>query len=445
MVGVGPRSLSVAPRHRLPAALAGFAVAALLVSACGNAKPQVSTSGNANGVTSDSITVGNVASLSGPIPADFSSVSTGVEAYFDMVNAEGGVNGRKILFPKSDQLDDQTDGSIDANAVRILVQQDHVFALVGVATPVFAGANFLVSQDVPAFGYAISPDWTAGDNLFGAEGSYIDFASPGPEPAFLAQQVGARKVGLLAYSVTESQQGCAGFATVMQRHGITIAYEDLSIPAPAIDLTADVVRMKEAGVQMVVSCLDVSGNVLLSQTMQQQSMDHVTQYWLNGYDETTLQQYKSAMEGVYFLIPHTPFQLPPSQLPRYPGMQQYLAQMARYFPGQTPSEESLTGWINADLFVTALRMIGRDVTRSRLIAAVNSLKAYTADGLVTPIDWGAEHDANGPYDCNVFVQVRNGAFVPVFGSPPSVFTCFAYPQPKVARVSTIPPPAGLPS
>ena len=75
-----------------------LAAVALVAAACGNAKPTVSHAGNVEGVTSSQIVVGGVASLTGPIPADFAPIFDGVRAYLDMVNAEGGVDGRKIEF-----------------------------------------------------------------------------------------------------------------------------------------------------------------------------------------------------------------------------------------------------------------------------------------------------------------------------------------------------------
>jgi branched-chain amino acid transport system substrate-binding protein len=431
-------------RGQLPA-LGLVMTLALGLSACGNAVNTVSHAGNSDGVTATSITVGSIASLSGPIPADFAPVIEGVEAYFDMVNANGGVYGRQILLPAGDQLDDASDPSQDLLRAKQLVD-DGVFAIVGVATPEFAAASYLVQNDVPAFGYAISPDWSEGDNLFGAEGSYVDFSTPGPEPAFIAQRVGAQRVGLVSYSgVPESSGACNGFAGVLRRYGITVS-DNLTIPAPAIDLTAQAIRMKAAGVQLVISCMDLGGNVLLAQALQQEQM-HVDQYWLNGYDEGTLKQYTSLMQGIYFLIPHTPFQLPPGQLARYPGMQLYLTELARYFPQDTPSEVSLAGWIAATTFVTGLEKLGPHVTptRSALIAALNGMVDYTADGLVSPITWRDEHDANGPFDCNVYVRVEGDSFVPVFGSPPSVFTCFRYPEPQSTRTLVpIAPPTPVP-
>ena len=420
-----------------------LAAVALVAGACGNAKITVSNAGNANGVTSSRIIVGGVASVTGPLPAAFAPIFDGVNAYLDLVNANGGVDGRKIDF--AFPLDDGSNPSQDTDQVRTLVEQDHVFAVVGVATPTFAGASYLAANDVPTFGYAVSTQWAAGPSLYGSEGSYIAFTRPGPEPAYLAEQIHAKAVGILAYNVSGSTQGCEGVAYEMRRFHIPVAYEDISIQAPPVDLTTDVNRMKSAGVDLVASCMDLSGNILLSRTMHQDGMGSVAQYWLNGYDESAVRSYASLMQGVYFLIGHVPFESAELTPGKYRGMELYLKELARYFPKELPGEASLAGWIDADMFVEGLRLIGRDVSRTRLVDALNSLTEFTADGLVSPIDWRYEHTTLGPIDCNVYVRVLGGHFVPLFGSPRSVFTCFAYPQPAGARqVVVVPPSAGVP-
>ena len=159
----------------------------------------------------------------------------------------------------------------------------------------------------------------------------------------------------------------------MRRFHIQVVYEDLSIPAPPVDLTTDVNRMRTAGVDLVASCMDLSGNILLSRTMHQDGMASVSQYWLNGYDESAIKSYSSLMQGVYFLIGHVPFESAKLEPEKYPGMDLYLSELAKYFPDELPGEASLAGWIDADMFVTGLRLVGRDLTRSKLIAALNSL------------------------------------------------------------------------
>ncbi|MGA2803643.1 MAG: ABC transporter substrate-binding protein [Acidimicrobiales bacterium] len=422
------------PRRSLGILLAVGMVAA----ACGNAKVTVSNAGNTQGVTGSEVVVGGVASLTGPIPADFAPIFDGVDAYLDMINAAGGVGGRKIEFRYP--LDDGSNASQDTDQVRTLVEQDHVFAVVGVGTPSFAGASYLAANNVPTFGYDVSTDWTDGPSLFGSEGSFLDFTRPGPEAAYLAERLGAKKVGILAYNVGASEQAGEGMAYTMRRFHIPVAYEDLSVEAPPVDLTTDVNRMRAAGVDLVVSCMDLSGNILLSRTMRQDGMGSVAQYWLSGYDEAAIAKFSSLMQGVYFLIGHVPFESGLSR--KYAGMALYLTKLAKYFPGELPGEASLAGWISADMFVTGMRLVGRDLTRTRLIDALNSLTDYTADGIVSPIDWRLEHKRNGLVDCNVYVRALAGHFVPLFGSPPrTVFTCFETPQPQSARSVVVVPPA----
>ena len=189
--------------------------------------------------------------------------------------------------------------------------------------------------------------------------------------------------------------------------------------------------------------MDLSGNILLSRTMHQDNMGSVAQYWLSGYDESAIASYASLMQGVYFLIGHVPFESARITPGKYPGMDLYLAELAKYFPHELPGEASLAGWVDADMFVTGLRLAGRDLTRSRLVNALNALSGFTADGIVSPIDWHYEHHSVGPVDCNVYVRALEGHFVPLFGSARTVFTCFKVPQPAgVAHVDVIAPTSG---
>jgi len=420
-------------------------LAGTVLAACGNASTNLSTTGNTQGVYPHRIVVGGLASITGPLPADFAPAIAGAQAYFDWVNANGGVNGRKIVLAY--KLDDGSDPSEDATQARTLVEQNHVFAVVPVATPEFSGGPFLSQHDVPTFGLDVNTnaDW-AGPSMFGNTGSYTAFESAQLQAAYLAELHHVKAAALIAYNISQSSEGCQGVANAFRQYGVRIVFEDLAVPVPAFDLSADVARMKSLGVDMVASCLDLSGDILLAHTMQQDGMTKVVQYWFDGYDQSALKTYASAMQGVYFMLQHVPFEVTQRYPGRYPAMDRFEAALARYAPGNPPSEAALAGWTSADLFVTGLRMIGRDVTRTRLVAAINSLTLYTAHGLVSPIDWRTDHTGVSTiYNCSVFVQVRGHEFVPVYGTPPSVFSCFPVPNPAHGPIRrVIPLPPGVP-
>jgi hypothetical protein len=152
------------------------------------------------------------------------------------------------------------------------------------------------------------------------------------------------------------------------------------------------------------------------------------------------------MAGVYFLLQHVPFEVTQLDPGTYPGMDRFQAMLRRYAPGTPPSEAALAGWTSADLFVAGLRAAGRDLTRSRLVSAINTIGNYTANGILAPVDWRLAHEPkNGPTNCSSFVQVQAGRFVPVYGTAPSVFTCFSVPPPSHPPVEPVTPlPAGVP-
>ena len=162
----------------------------------------------APGVSKHAIVVGSLTTASGVLAGQFAAIVDGVETYFDAVDARGGVDGRTIhLNYRADDTGSSTDDTIQA---RNLVEQDHVFAVVGVGTPFFSGASLFAAEGTPVFGYVVSPDWNNRPNLFGAYGSYLDYTTSQPLEADLARRLHAKSVAVVAYNVAaQSEDACA--------------------------------------------------------------------------------------------------------------------------------------------------------------------------------------------------------------------------------------------
>src|SRR6187431_1936236 len=103
-------------RSTLAAAALALAVAAPLALAGSSADP---------GVTSTTILLGGTSPLTGPA-ATYASVARGAKAYFDSVNAKGGVVKRKIEY---EIVDDAYNPAQSVQATRQLVEQKQVFAI----------------------------------------------------------------------------------------------------------------------------------------------------------------------------------------------------------------------------------------------------------------------------------------------------------------------------
>ena len=132
--------------------IVGVITAGALVAACGaGGRPSSgsSSSGAAQvGITKDTVTVGATFPLTGVAAPGYSEIPSGAQAYFDYVNANGGVNGRKIKYLVRDDGYNPTTTSEVTNE---LVLKDQVFAMLGaLGTPTHSAVvDFLNSEKVP--------------------------------------------------------------------------------------------------------------------------------------------------------------------------------------------------------------------------------------------------------------------------------------------------------
>ena len=85
-------------RSRTGAVAAVAAAAALLSAACGSSSTSTANTASAPGVTATTVTIGSTQPLTGPAAPGYSEIAPAAKAYFDYVNAKGGVNGRKIVY-----------------------------------------------------------------------------------------------------------------------------------------------------------------------------------------------------------------------------------------------------------------------------------------------------------------------------------------------------------
>ncbi|HET9500141.1 MAG TPA: ABC transporter substrate-binding protein [Marmoricola sp.] len=131
--------------------VAAVLTAGALVAGCGaGGRSEDDKGGGAAevGITDDSVTVGATFPLTGVAAPGYSEIPTGTQAYFDYVNAQGGVNGRKIKYLVRDDGYNPTTTSEVTNE---LVLKDEVFAMLGaLGTPTHSAVvDFLNSQKVP--------------------------------------------------------------------------------------------------------------------------------------------------------------------------------------------------------------------------------------------------------------------------------------------------------
>src|SRR5215475_14973267 len=115
-------------------AVAAVVAGALVAAGCGSSSTGGSTSAaSAPGITKSQILIGSHQPLTGPAAPGYSEIAPAANAYFQYVNAHGGVYGRQIVYK---YLDDAYNPATTAQVVRELVLQDNIYALFnGLGTP----------------------------------------------------------------------------------------------------------------------------------------------------------------------------------------------------------------------------------------------------------------------------------------------------------------------
>ncbi|HLN16169.1 MAG TPA: ABC transporter substrate-binding protein [Acidimicrobiales bacterium] len=411
-----------------------LALGATLVT--GPAGAQSSTS-SVPGITPTTVTVGSISTLTGPIASNFESLVPGIQAYFSYINAKGGVNGRRLILKYN--LDDGGNPSQFNSLTHTLIDQDHVFAVVGVATAFFT-PNYFVETKTPTYGYNVTGNWSPYPNLFAAGGSTQCYTCGTPSFVWWTQQVHGTNVGIVALSVKSSNASCEAFGSNLGKAGIKVGYTDYQVSYGG-NLAPDVQRMQQAGVNTIITCMDVNDNLSMARAIQQYGYKGVKQLWLNGNDQSTLDQYKNIMQGIYFSIAHVPFSYAKTAPATYPGMVAYLAAMKKYQPKWVYDEVAIQGWESAALFAQGLEMAGKNPTQAAVIRADNSIKFFTAGGLTAPVNWTIGHTNTSPPYCNAYIVVKGDQFVPALDKGNKSYVCFGA---NLYHPTMVPVPPGTP-
>jgi ABC-type branched-subunit amino acid transport system substrate-binding protein len=380
---------------------------------------------NQPGVTATEIHVSGVASTTNPTGNRYGSSFDGVQAYFDMINSEGGIYGRKLVIDK--RRDDQLGNN--RREVLAIIESDKPFAVLPVTTIIFSGADLLAKSGIPTFGWNIQDEWTGPPNLFGQVGALCIGGACGSVPLpWVASKLRKTRIGVLAYNVSQSANCTDGIKASFAKYPTAkIVFLDKSLAFGVTDFSTDVKKMREANVDLVTSCMDSNGVLGIAKEMRQQGMQAI-HYMPNAYEHDFMAKNGSFFEGsiVSTLI------APIETKPRFPGLKQYIEWMDK--AGYQKTENAEVGWANAAQFVSGLRDAGPDFTQQKVIEAINRQTAFNADGIVGPIDWTRKHTEKGIPPCIAYLRVHNSQFVPEFSPPGKPFTCFLTPANDVESV-----------
>ena len=370
--------------------------------------------GSSPGVTSSSVTVGQVDDLTIPLPGLFKGAEDGTKAYFAYVNSQGGVNGRKLVLDAQDSL---FQGGVVATATGAQVRSD--FALVG-------GFSLLDSSEKPLIDLAHMPDVGFPLDADLASDPYVYSPLPNPESyyplglfKYLKSKYGSdvKKVGIIWENATASTKAAeAAVETAMKAAGFKILY-DRGVGPFDTNFLPDIIAMKNKGVKIFFSQeLPDNYAATLAKQFQQQNFKVIN---IEGaaYSSQLLKLAGSAANGMYIEQAYALYLGQDAKT--VPAIKLFTTWMHKVDSNPNFEIESVYGWTSAELFVQALREAGNPPTRSGLIQALNKVTLFNGGGLVPPGDPAQ----NIPSGCFLLAQVQNGVIKRVPPTPATGFYC----------------------
>ena len=376
-------------RHRIAAA-AWAALAAIVPAAA-----------PAQGLSPTTIVIGQSAATTGPASELGTEMRAGALAYFNAVNARGGINGRKIELRT---LDDGYEPERALANTRRFVETDQAFALFGyVGTPTtIAAMPVFTKAQVPLVGpFTGAEAFRKPFNryIFNVRASYY------AETDKLVELLSTLKMQRIAVFYQNDAYGKAGLEGVeraAKARNMPIA-ATATVERNSTDVKAAVAALSKVDPQAVVMISAYKSCAAFIKAMKAAGIH--AQFMNVSFVGSKALAAELGPEGRGVAV---------SQVVPFPWnmgaavVKEYQKALAAETGKENYSFTSLEGFIAAKVLVEGLRRAGRDVTREKLVTALETLNDFDVGGFTVTYS-GSDHTGSR------FVELtaigRDGVFV----------------------------------
>jgi ABC-type branched-subunit amino acid transport system substrate-binding protein len=366
--------------------------AATLLAACSSSTPTgTSASGTGSGGASTSRGFdGTTIRVAGLATASlFAGAADGAQARFKRANDTNEIPGIKIKFVEL--ADDSGDPASALSAARRLTTQDQVFAIVPDISQ-FNPGPYLTAQKMPFVGWGIDNAYCSATPStsvwgFGYSGCLTSTVAPratdslSPLYDYVKSKTGNSKPTIAIVSAdTASGKSAAKYnASSAEGAGFDVVYAKGTVPATTTDYSPYVTQFMGAdkGKQpAVVDCLLTAQCVQIWQGLKAVGFTGTYFQPLGPTDAVAKTLAGTVTETFWNLKPN-------------PGLTQMLADFNAYKPGMQPiAYSTVPGYFAADMFVQAVKKLGKNVTPEALQKAM-STQTWEIPDFVGPIKYPA--------------------------------------------------------
>lgn len=324
------------------------------------------------GVSDTTILIGQSATFSGPAQELGLEMRQGAKLHFDAVNAQGGIHGRKIELRT---LDDGYEPDRAAANTKKLINEDRVFTLFGyVGTPTSQAALPIFTEAKVPFIGAFTGAQLLRDPfnryIFNIRASYFD------ETEKIVEQLvslGSKSISVFYQNDAYGKAGLAGVERALARRNMKIA-ATATVERNTVDVAAAVKTInatKPDAVVMVSAYKSVAAFV-----KEMKKAGSTTQFHNVSFVGSRPLAKELGEEGIGVAV---------SQVVPFPwsGSAPIVKEYQRLMNASGAKEYSFTsleGFIAAKILVEGLKRAGKDLTREKLITALETMSNVDVGG-----------------------------------------------------------------
>ncbi len=331
------------------------------------------------GVTADTILLGQSAAMTGATAVLGKQMNAGASLYFDYINSQGGVFGRKIVLKA---LDDMYEPDEAARNTKKLIEEERVFALFGyVGTPTSQAALPLVNQArIPFFA-----PFTGAQSLRDPRSRYVFHVRAGyeEETAAIVRQIRTTGLKRIAVVYNDDAYGRAGITGI--QHAVKALSADSGVQVVAQE---SVIRNTVEIGDAIQAAMKAKPDAVVLISAYRTVGAFVKEALRRGYSG---QFYNVSFVGTQALTKEVGPQgsgVIISQVMPHPGnatlpvVREYLRLLQAAGKQNDFDYASIEGFIAAKAFVEGLRRTGKDLTRERFVTAVEGMRNVDLGGFI---------------------------------------------------------------
>jgi len=336
------------------------------------------------GVTDTEIHIGQWGPQTGPA-APWGAVARGTDAYFKMINAEGGIHGRKLVHH---YFDDGYNPAKTKAGVKQLQEDIGMFAWVsGVGTaPGLAVKDYLLDKKIPWLGpSAGSRHWVEPPHkyLFNTYPLYLGDAQV--LCRYAVEELGLKKIAIAYQNDDYGKQGLEGAQKQLIKSGLRLVAE-VPVNVKDTDMKPHIMKFRKAGAEAVLLFVGPGHVARLQGTGKAMKF---TPQWMTSTTCGDVPLMMAITKGGYAGTILASFgMVNPGQVgignvedlnnPSHPLMKKYYNDAFKKFAAKE-ERWGLTfaaGIAYVEPFVEALKRCGRDLTREKLVAEMEKIRNF---------------------------------------------------------------------